>query len=74
MNLISKLLSVGSLMTVSLSIAQPTSDFAYKKCILDPNPKLHQLTEKEKEGSYIILKDEIIIEFAYESSGQLECV
>lgn len=51
--------------------AQVTTDFAYKKYAWDPNPKLHSLTDKEKESNYTILKDKIIIEFAYESSGQL---
>lgn len=66
-----KILTLLSLIIVTLSNAQLSADFAYKKYAWDPNPKLHQLTEKEKEGNYIILKDKIIIELAYESSGQL---
>ena len=66
-----KILTLLSLIIVTLSNAQLSTDFAYKKYTWDPNPKLHQLTEKEKEGNYVILKDKIIIELAYESSGQL---
>jgi hypothetical protein len=55
----------------SLLQAQVTTDFVYKKYSWEPNPKLHPLTDKEKEGNYVILKDKILIELAYESSGQL---
>ncbi len=56
---------------VTLTHAQTATDFVYKKYTWDPNPKLHELTEKEKEGNYFVLKDKIILEQAYEASGQL---
>ena len=46
-------------------------DFVYKKYNWDANPKIHQLTAEEKESNYIKLKEKIIFEYAYESSGEL---
>lgn len=66
-----KLLTFASLLLAMVAQAQISTDFAYKKYTWDANPRLHQLTDKEKEGNFIFLKDKIIIEFAYESSGQL---
>jgi hypothetical protein len=66
-----KLLSLSSLLFITFAQAQVTTDFVYKKYTWDANPKLHQLTDKEKEGNYVILKDKIMLELAYESSGQL---
>src|SRR6218665_215712 len=66
-----KALAFASLLTTMVAQAQLSTDFAYKKYTWDASPKLHQLTYKEKEGNVIFLKDKVIIEFAYESSGQL---
>lgn len=65
------ILALLSIIILTAAHAQTNTDFAYKKYSWDPNPKLHQLTEKEKEGNYIILKDKIMIDQTYESSGQL---
>ena len=46
-------------------------DFVYKKYTWDANPKLHQLTDEEKQSNYIKLKEKIIFEYAYEASGEL---
>jgi len=46
-------------------------DYVYKKYQWDPNPKIHQLTAEEKEGNYIILKQKMIFDYGYESSGDL---
>ncbi len=72
MSLKAKLFTLISFLTIGFLNAQTVStDFVYKKYTWDPSPKLHTLTEKEKEGNYVVLKDKIIMEFAYESSGQL---
>ena len=46
-------------------------DLAYKKYTWDANPKIHELSEEEKENNYIVLKEKIMLEFVYEASGQL---
>ena len=66
-----KIITLLCFIIVSLTLGQTTTDFVYKKYTWEPNPKLQELTEKEKEGNYIILKDKVIIEQAYEASGQL---
>ncbi|MCW3072475.1 MAG: hypothetical protein JWO44_2365 [Bacteroidetes bacterium] len=71
MRLRTKLTVIAGLICAAAAQAQVTTDFAYKKATWDPNPKLHQLNDKEKESNYVILKDKILIEFAYEASGQL---
>lgn len=66
-----KLLTYALFCLTVFSVAQVNTDFVYKKYTWDPNPKLHTLSDKEKEGNYVILKDKIIIEQVYEASGQL---
>lgn len=44
----------------------------YKKYKWESNPKIHAITpEEEKDNNYIVLKNKILLEFAYETSGQL---
>lgn len=52
-----------------MSHAQLNTDFVYKQYTWTANPQIHKVNEQD--GNYIILKDKVIIEFAYESSGQL---
>lgn len=66
-----KTLTLLSFFIALFSVAQTTTDFAYKKYTWEPTAKLHELTAKEKEGNYVVLKDKIIIEEVYEASGQL---
>lgn len=44
----------------------------YKKYTWESSPKLHDVNDKEKEGNSTILKDKTILEFAYNSSDELE--
>jgi Transglutaminase-like superfamily len=67
---IKKLLCLLILLT-NIATAQNTSNFAYKSYSWDANPKLSTLSEKEKEGDYVFLKDKTTIEYAYETSGDL---
>lgn len=46
-------------------------DIAYKKYIWESDPKIHELSKVETESNYIVLKEKILLEFVYESSGQL---
>lgn len=66
-----RLLLVCFLIGMNSLFAQSTSDIAYKTYNWESNPKLHTLSAQEMEGNYIFLKDKIIIEYAYEASGQL---
>lgn len=43
----------------------------YKKYTWSATPKIHELTEAEKEFNYIKLKQKIIFEYVYEESGEL---
>lgn len=57
-----------SLIVVARLSAQ---DFAYKKYQWEANPKIHELTAEEKEGNYVKLKQKLIFDYVYESSGEL---
>ncbi len=46
-------------------------ELAYKKYSWEASPKIHQLTNEEKEGNYVILKEKRIYDYVYESSGDL---
>lgn len=46
-------------------------ELMYKKYDWSDNPKIHELTSDEKEDNYTILKDKILLDFVYESSGEL---
>ena len=46
-------------------------DFTYKKYTWEFEPKIHELTNEEKESNYIKLKHKILLEYAYEESGEL---
>jgi hypothetical protein len=46
-------------------------DAVYKKHNWQASPKIHELSEQEKEFNYIKLKQKIIFEYMYESSGEL---
>jgi hypothetical protein len=43
----------------------------YKKYTWDANPKIHELTSEEKESNYIKLKDKLVLDYVYETSGEL---
>lgn len=53
-----------------LNIAQ-AQDPVYKKYTWSATPKIHELTEQEKEFNYIRLKQKVIFEYVYEASGEL---
>ena len=57
--------------TISLYAQNKTEVFAYKNEVLSPNPSLHVLTEQEKEGDFIKLKERLVLDYEYESSGNL---
>jgi hypothetical protein len=46
-------------------------EYAYKKYTWDAAPKIHQLTDEEKEGNYVVIKEKRIYDYVYESSGDL---
>lgn len=46
-------------------------ELAYKNYEWESNPQLHQLSEEEKESNYTTLKETTILEYVYESSGEL---
>ena len=61
-------LIVCSTLFVNTSMAQEPT---YKKYTWSATPKLHTVTEQEKEYNYVELKQKVILEYAYESSGEL---
>jgi hypothetical protein len=66
----SKIKISGLLVCVAIS-QLCAQDFAYKQHEWEKTPTLHTLSNTEKEGSYTVLKDETILEFAYDASGEL---
>jgi hypothetical protein len=46
-------------------------NFVYKKYTWDASPKIHELTGDELESNYVKLKNKIILQYVYESSGEL---
>src|SRR4051812_10170380 len=67
-----KLLAIlGIIAIAKLSAQESTQEFAYKKYNWEANPKIHQLTDEEKEGNYVTLKEKRIFDYVYEASGEL---
>jgi len=60
-----------TLLLTFISISLFAQELAYKKISWESEPKLHTVSDKEKEYSYVVLKDQITLEFVYESSGEL---
>lgn len=65
-----KLLCLLILLT-NIASAQVTTNFAYKSYTWEANPKLSAVSEKEMENDYVFIKDKTIVEYAYETSGDL---
>ena len=63
-----ELLAILGIIAITKLSAQ---EFAYKKYTWDATPKIHQLTDEQKEGNYAVLKEKRIYDYAYESSGEL---
>jgi hypothetical protein len=57
-----------SLTTLPQLFAQ---DLAYKKYTWETLPKLHTITDSEKESNYVTIKDKNIYEYVFETSGEL---
>jgi hypothetical protein len=68
MNLKSKLLVLLISIFVTKLFAQ---DPVYKKYTWEANPKIHQMTDEEKEYNYIKIKQTIIFDYIYEENGAL---
>jgi hypothetical protein len=58
------------LSTTIVNIAK-AQDPVYKKYTWNASPKIQELTAQEKELNYIKLKQKVIFEYVYESSGEL---
>ena len=48
-----------------------TQELMYKKYNWESDPKIHTLTDEEKEDNYVILKDKILIDFVYQATNDL---
>jgi 3-deoxy-D-manno-octulosonate 8-phosphate phosphatase KdsC-like HAD superfamily phosphatase len=53
------------------SVQAQTQDFAYKKYTWEKNPTIHKLSDNEKENNCAYIKEKLVFEYAYESSGDL---
>lgn len=65
-----KIFNVVLLCTALVNISK-AQDPVYKKYSWGANPKIHELTAQEKELNYIKLKQKVVFEYVYETSGEL---